>query len=371
MSTTDWPTSIVPAAVQWQLQKAGTQFTSPFNGTTQAVDYVAERWQVSLSLPAVRSAGAVAALLNNMAGGVNRVNLWHHGTGGQPAGTLRGSPALGTGAARGDATLTLGSVRVSNNLLLAPQGMAASAWLNLGGCTVQTNIATAPDKTITADTLVESSGTNGGNGHGLRQSVVLTPGTYVLSWYAQSVERTRCTQVAEGAGISDGTAATYNLATGTVSATGSPTMTLERGYWRCTRTIAVSSAGSVTIFISPQDGTSTIDYVGDGSSRIVLWGVQLEQGSSATPYLGNPTLLAGDMIGCSGHLFQVAADCIANDAGAMTVPLVNRVRATIASGTAVTWYRPTAQFIMPAMVGGTMQVPGFTQGAALDLVEVY
>lgn len=199
MSTTDWPASIVPSAVQWQLQKAGTQFTSPFNGTTQAVDYVAERWQVSLSLPAVRSAGAVAALLNNLAGGVNRVNLWHHGTGGQPAGTLRGTPTLGAAVARGASSLAL------------------------VGCT--------------------------------------------------AIE-------------------------------------------------------------------------------------------------GTPTLLAGDMIGCGGHLLQVAADCSAV-AGAMTVPLVNRVRSAIAGGAAVTWYKPTAQFIMPAMVGGTMQVPGFTQGAALDLVEVY
>ena len=77
------------------------------------------------------------------------------------------------------------------------------------------------------------------------------------------------------------------------------------------------------------------------------------------------------MIGCSGHLFQVASDCTATDAGVMTVPVINRVRGTIASGTAVTWYRPTAQFILPAMSAGAMQVPGYTQGPALDLLEVY
>ena len=91
MSTIDWPASITPAAAQWALQKSGVQFASPFNGTVQALDYLAERWAVSLSLPNARNHGAVAALMNTLAGGVNRVNLWHHGSGGQPAGTLRGA----------------------------------------------------------------------------------------------------------------------------------------------------------------------------------------------------------------------------------------------------------------------------------------
>ena len=56
------------------------------------------------------------------------------------------------------------------------------------------------------------------------------------------------------------------------------------------------------------------------------------------------TLLAGDMLGVAGQLLQVAANCTANGSGVATVPLVNRLRATVATGTAVMWDKPTALF---------------------------
>ena len=73
MSTIDWPAGLRPSQAQWQLTKSGAQFASPFNGALQAIDYVAERWAVSLTLPPARNAGATAALLNWLSGGVNRV----------------------------------------------------------------------------------------------------------------------------------------------------------------------------------------------------------------------------------------------------------------------------------------------------------
>jgi hypothetical protein len=83
------------------------------------------------------------------------------------------------------------------------------------------------------------------------------------------------------------------------------------------------------------------------------------------------TLMADDMFSVGGQLFQVAASCTATGGGALTVPLVNRVRGTIAGGSAVTWYRPTAEFIMPAMQSGTVWQPGRLEAAGVDLVEVW
>ncbi len=60
------------------------------------------------------------------------------------------------------------------------------------------------------------------------------------------------------------------------------------------------------------------------------------------------TLLAGDMIGVNGQLLQVSTDC-APSAGVMTVPLVNRLRSAVSAGAAVTWFRPTANFVMADM----------------------
>jgi hypothetical protein len=99
-----------------------------------------------------------------------------------------------------------------------------------------------------------------------------------------------------------------------------------------------------------------------GATQIVL--------GNCTP---GATLKAGDMLGVAvgTQLFQVAFDCTANLAGTMTVPLVNRVRAGISSGAAVTWQRPYALFACPAMRNDTVHRPGYLDSAAIDLVEVW
>src|SRR5574341_369055 len=84
----------------------------------------------------------------------------------------------------------------------------------------------------------------------------------------------------------------------------------------------------------------------------------------------NATLKAGDMIGCVGHLFQAAEDCTAGDNGEITVPLVNRVRSTIAAGASVTWNKPTADFCLYGN-STTAHHPMVMDGLALDLEEVY
>ena len=86
--------------------------------------------------------------------------------------------------------------------------------------------------------------------------------------------------------------------------------------------------------------------------------------------VGTPgSLMAGDMIGCGGQLFRVFADCTSTGA-VLTVPLVNRVRATIATGSVVVWASPTAQCCMPASSFNSVFAPGRQQGIAVDLEEV-
>lgn len=83
------------------------------------------------------------------------------------------------------------------------------------------------------------------------------------------------------------------------------------------------------------------------------------------------TLKAGDMIGAGGHLFQVREDCVANGSGVIVVPLVNRVRSTIASGAAVTWDKPTALFVCPSMLNSVAYRPAVLEAAGIDLEEWY
>lgn len=123
MTTYTWPPAFIGAQVEWGIQKAGVQFRGPYNGTLQATDFVAERWLASVTLPpaARANSGAIEAFFNRMAGGINRVSLWHFGSGsasqpGTPRGTLRSSPVLQASIARGALTFNLSGCTAGETL---------------------------------------------------------------------------------------------------------------------------------------------------------------------------------------------------------------------------------------------------------------
>lgn len=80
------------------------------------------------------------------------------------------------------------------------------------------------------------------------------------------------------------------------------------------------------------------------------------------------TLKAGDMVGCAGLLFQVASDCVADGAGQIYIPLVNRSRLAAPAGTAVVWDRPTAPFRLVSRTA-VQYIPGYAPEVSLDFVE--
>jgi hypothetical protein len=89
------------------------------------------------------------------------------------------------------------------------------------------------------------------------------------------------------------------------------------------------------------------------------------QGASAVTLSGTGTLKAGDMLGISGLLLQVAADVTL--AGSGSVSLVNRLR-TAVSGT-VTLTKPTAAFRFADPNVGLSYAPGQSEPVTLDFVE--
>jgi len=102
--------------------------------------------------------------------------------------------------------------------------------------------------------------------------------------------------------------------------------------------------------------------------------VQLEQATAPTAHSGFATLLAGDMLGHnSEQLFQVAADATANDAGAVTVQLVNKARKAIASGQAINWNKPTTTMRLAdgAGVPRVYALGDYSPGLALRFVETW
>jgi len=80
------------------------------------------------------------------------------------------------------------------------------------------------------------------------------------------------------------------------------------------------------------------------------------------------TLLAGDLFHAGSQVFMVRTNCTAVST-TLTVPLVNRVRGTIAQASPVLWDRPLLTVVAPELSAGLVYRPGMTLPADLMLVE--
>lgn len=370
MSTIDWPDALVPQTCQLALRKSGQQFASPFNGTTQALDFIAERWVLSVSLAqmAARNPRGVGSFCNRLAGGVERVRGWNFGHNrGLPMGTLRGAPTLSAGVARGDVALPVAGALAGVNKLLGggfevdsnadgvSDGWTAYSAGSTGAVTYSrvTGILSPTAQRVDAAAL----GSAGGDRAGLLGAVALLPGegSYMLAMDAVGSAGLNMTISVDWINASNAVISSTNLtqAVPTVAARVPFALTAP----------ALTAKAQAYVWMTRASGTA--------AASLIMDNVQLESGAAASAFAGAPTLRADDMLGCGGQLFQVAADVVLSDMGAGSVPVINRVRATIASSAAVLWNRPTAEFILPAMQAGPVYRPGAIESAALDLVEVW
>ena len=82
------------------------------------------------------------------------------------------------------------------------------------------------------------------------------------------------------------------------------------------------------------------------------------------------TVLAGDMLGLAGQLVRVMADATANGSGVLAIEFQPRARTAMAAGAAVTWDKPTTPMMLRSATGvPTAWVPGYADGASIDLIE--
>lgn len=75
------------------------------------------------------------------------------------------------------------------------------------------------------------------------------------------------------------------------------------------------------------------------------------------------TVYAGDLVGAGGQILMISADATAS-AGVLTLSLVNRLRAALSSGAAVTVEKPTAPFRLLSHSGVT-----YSQGV-VDTIDL-
>lgn len=370
MPTIDWPEALIPQTAQLVLRKIGSQFSSPLNGTLQAVDFIGERWVLSTSLAqmSARNPRGVDAFCNRMSGGVERVRVWAFHTKGVPRGNLRGSTSVLSTATRGMSSLNVAGAVASPNTLLRsgfdvnPGGGLAPGW---------TLLATGSTGTVTASRVIGNGspfaqrvqasalGSSASDVVGVNYEIfapVVAGNPYALSADVRNngaALRVHIDWYATGASYISSTTQAFG-----------PT----GGEWGRRSVVGVAPAGAVgaSLFVWMQA------FPGGGAAWLEVDNVQFEATAVASPsWAGPPSLREGDYIGAGGQLFQVAADVQLADDGTGSVPIINRVRSTIAAGSPLVWYRPTCDMVLPAMQAGPVRRPGVIESTALDLVEVW
>lgn len=79
----EWPVSLIPNKMSWQLAGNNTGFTSPFTGDEQVVEFPGSRWVVSLQFENVKDTSALSleTLIWSLNGRAGRIKLWDFAAG--------------------------------------------------------------------------------------------------------------------------------------------------------------------------------------------------------------------------------------------------------------------------------------------------
>jgi hypothetical protein len=192
---------------------------------------------------------------------------------------------------------------------LALQSEAFNTTWSPTNITVSTNVTgtLSPAGGTTADKIIPTSGNLQ---HRVDQSITLTAsGTYTFSVFAK----------ADGYGFASlrigSNGAAFNLSngnTGAISAGITARADNYGGGWYRLSITGTSASGSVTFRINVESALQVaIDFAGDGTSGILLYGAQVETGSVATSYIPTTTgsvtrnaeviNLSGAVSGCIGQ----------------------------------------------------------------------
>lgn len=168
------------------------------------------------------------------------------------------------------------------NLLTYSEQFDNAAWTKSNG-TVSQNAITAPDGSLSGDLLVAN-----GTAPSLYRNHSFTSGVrYTLSGYfkAQSIPYLRV----RVDGISYNRYAHFNIANGTIGATGSDLSVkmdnVGNGWYRCSVswTATASGVGTVYFYFVDADNGTTATY--DGVTGSFVWGAQLATTSGPVPYI--------------------------------------------------------------------------------------
>ena len=150
---------------------------------------------------------------------------------------------------------------------------------------ISPNAAIAPDGTLTADKLVEDNISS--SFKRVLQGGFTVSGDYTVSFFVKEAGRYRGYIQLLG---TTNASVSFNLQNGTASGIIPSRTKIEpypNGWYRIStsNTFNASSAVSPTVYIVMLNDTGNPTYIGDGSSGLYIWGLQVEAGAFPTSYI--------------------------------------------------------------------------------------
>jgi hypothetical protein len=173
------------------------------------------------------------------------------------------------------------------NALLYSQEFDNIVWGKIAA-TVTANSTTSPDGTTNADTLVESATTDT---HYAYIAPILLAGTNTLSLYYKISSARKIALYHTNTNTGRQFDATGNQSAGLFNAPsgGATVVAAGNGWYRATITITATVGANEFRLWMVRASDDAINYAGDGTSGINIFGAQLEAGAFATSYIPTTT----------------------------------------------------------------------------------
>jgi hypothetical protein len=172
----------------------------------------------------------------------------------------------------------------NRNLFSYTEDFGNAFWFK-NAVTITNNSITAPNGTLTADSIVENTA-NTQHYVGVVSGLTLTAVPYTISAYFKKANRNWAS-----VGLFNGTdskSAWFDLDTGTIGTVDSgATATITdsgNGWYRCSVTRTMAAVSNNFVAFSPQISDGSSSHLGNGLVGVYCWGAQLELGSTATTY---------------------------------------------------------------------------------------